>query len=491
VPLASGNSARPSAPRPTDDDVAPADRGARLAAAVALAALVCGAAVGLVAYRQLGPAGRFTAGIVAFTGFAVVFTPRVRPFALTRRRVLVATAFLVAVAVLTPPRGSHDVWSYAMYGRILSVHGANPFTRVPAEFTGDPFLHLVSVGWRHTASVYGPVFVGFAGFVTAVAGSSALASRLLFQGVEAVALFGVLWVLWRRTRSPAALAFVGLNPVVLIVVNGGHNDLLVGLALLGGTVLLAGGRPRLAGVVLALGALVKLVLLLPIGALVFWAWRRRGSRAALEVGTTAGGLVVGAYVLAGGTRALAPLLHARGQHSRSSVWQLAVRWLAHPSARLGHGVAATVGDLALVTISVLAVLLVVRGTRSGQALRLATATSAAVLAGAVALAYLLAAWYVLPWYSAWSLPVLALVWNSRVAFIGAAQAAVIGVAYTAPLAVGGILGAAFRVYAQTLVPIALLIALVALARFGRRGRLDDPVGAMHAPLTSASAGSAA
>ena len=204
---------------------------------------------------------------------------------------------------------------------------------------------------------------GLAGVGTALAGPSALAVRLFFQGLEAAALAGVLWIVWQRTRSPAALAFVGLNPAILIVINGGHNDLLVGLALLGGLVLLADGRPRLAGVVLAMGALVKLVLLLPIAALVFWSWHRRGSRVALEVGSTVGALVVGAYALAGGPAALAPLLHARAQHSRSAVWQLAVRWLLQRSARWGPGVASTIGDLALVTIALVAVVVVVRVRR--------------------------------------------------------------------------------------------------------------------------------
>ena len=486
--LASGDPARPLL-LPARSAAAPADRGARIAAVLALAALVLGGTAALAGYRDLGPAGRFASGVVAFAGFAALFAPRVRPYALTRRRVLVATAFLVAVAVVTPPRGSHDLWSYAMYGRILSAHHTNPFTRVPADFAGDPLLHLVAVGWRHTASVYGPVFVVLAGVGTALAGPSALAVRLFFQGLEAAALAGVLWIVWQRTRSPAALAFVGLNPTVLIVINGGHNDLLVGLALLGGLVLLADGRPRLAGVVLAMGALVKLVLLLPIAALVFWAWHRRGSRVALEVGSTVGALVVGAYALAGGPGALTPLLDARAQHSRSAVWQLAVRWLLQRSVRWGPGVASTIGDLALVTIALIAVVVVVRATRSGAAPGLRPEMGAAVVAGAAVVVYLLTATYVLPWYSAWSLPVLALVWRSRVAVIGAVQAAVAAMAYTAPIAVGGPLGGAFRVYARTLAPLIVLIALVVLVSSARRDRLAEPRRAGPGPVTYAPAGS--
>jgi len=106
---------------------------------------------------------------------------------------------------------------------------------------------------------------------------------------------------------------------------------------------------------------------------------------------------------------------------------------------------------------------------------------AAVVAGTAALVYLLTAAYVLPWYSAWSLPVLALVWRSHVGVLGAVQAAVAALAYLAPIAVGGALGGAFRGYARTLAPLLVLIALVVLVSSARRGRLGEPFGAARRP----------
>ncbi len=449
-------------------------RGGRFTAVVALSGLTAAAAAGLIAYSPLGPAGRVMAAGVAFGAYAALFSPRVRR-GLTAPSVLAAIALLVAVAVVTPPRGSHDVWSYAMYGRILSVHHGNPFTQVPAAFPHDPLLHLVGMGWRHTASVYGPGFVALAGIVTSAAGSSPLATRLLFQLVEALALAGVLALVWRRTRSAAALAFVGLNPLVLVVVNGGHNDLLAGLALLAGTLLLVERRPRLAGFVLALGALVKLVLLLPIVALVVWAWRRREGRAAVEVAAASGTTLLVAYGIAGGTAALAPLLHARGQHSRASLWQLPVRMVLQQSGRPAHGAFAAVGDVALVTIAVVAALVVLGVTRGApRRAPHADLAGAAVVAGAVMVVYLLAASYDLPWYSAWALPVLALAWRSRAAVVGALQTVLVGVAYAAPLATSGWFGSAFRVYARVVVPVVAVVALGVLVRAARRDRLPAP-----------------
>src|SRR5437667_45662 len=86
-------------------------------------------------------------------------------------------------------------------------------------------------------------------------------------------------VLGLRARSAAALALLALNPVVIVsVVNGGHNDALVGLGVLGG-VLLAERRPLVAGLVLGAAALIKAAALLPLAVVAVWVWRRRGWRA--------------------------------------------------------------------------------------------------------------------------------------------------------------------------------------------------------------------
>ena len=91
--------------------------------------------------------------------FGGLFVGPIRDAILTKSRIVVAAGALLVVAVVIAPVG-HDIWSYAMYGRIVSVHHASPYTHVPADYPHDPLLHLV--GWRRTPSVYGPGFVGLA-----------------------------------------------------------------------------------------------------------------------------------------------------------------------------------------------------------------------------------------------------------------------------------------------------------------------------------------
>ena len=344
--------------------------------------------------------------VVAFGTFGALFFPKPRA-RLTARRVLFVSALLVAIAVIAPPAGSHDIWSYAMYGRLVSVHHVSPYTHVPADFTRDPLLHLVARGWRHTGSVYGPGFVAVSAIGTGFTGSSELATRLFFQLLEAAALAAALLVVWRRTRDPVALAFIALNPALILVVNGGHNDIVVGLALLVGALLLADGRPRLAGLVLAAGALVKLIVLLPLGSLLLWTWRGRGPRPSLEAGATAGTVLLAVYVASGEADALGPLLHATKQHSRSSLWHLTTQWLAEPLSVARSTLFRIESGAALVVVATVVVFVVFRMTRRGSSLSYEPSTGVIVAATAV-LVFLIAGSYILPWYSAWALLPLAL-----------------------------------------------------------------------------------
>src|SRR4051795_8332078 len=93
------------------------------------------------------------------------------------RRVAWSGAVVLVAAILVAPHDSNDLWSYAMYGRILSVHHASPWIVTPAHFPGDPFLAHVARGWRHTTSIYGPVFELLAASITRIAGDATTAVR--------------------------------------------------------------------------------------------------------------------------------------------------------------------------------------------------------------------------------------------------------------------------------------------------------------------------
>ena len=105
-----------------------------------------------------------------------------------------------------------------------------------------------------------------------------------FQLTAAVAIGIALWLLWRETHSTAALALVGLNPAVAgSIVNGGHNDAMVALGLLGVVLLLsAGATPPPAGCSRA-AVLVKISIGFAVLPLVLWTATRYGKRDVLRL----------------------------------------------------------------------------------------------------------------------------------------------------------------------------------------------------------------
>jgi hypothetical protein len=321
-----------------------------------------------------------------------------------------AMAVVFAIAIAVPPRGSHDLWSYVMYGRTVGVHHASPYLHPPSAYPHDPFLHLVASGWRGTKSVYGPLFTGVSAVLTKLAGASALRARLAFQGLALLGVVATLGLLWKETRSVRTLAFVGLHPAVATaIVNGGHNDGLVGLAVLLGAVLVGRRRHTAAGVVVGLGILVKASAVFGILGIAVWSFGR-GRRQTARFLTMAALTTAAGYLPAGGA-ALRTVSGAAGRTSRASVWD---------PLRSFPGL---VGAAAVVTVVVLAV---------AGALRFRSQALSSLSATAAMGAYLFAGAYVLPWYSAWALPSAGLARRSWLAQLVAVHSAILVAAYELP-----------------------------------------------------------
>ncbi len=399
---------RGDAPEPSPDQ---AHRGSRPGdpprPAGARAALVTAAAAGGIALL-LVVERRLPIGVT----FAALALPPLAWFTFARAerggircdpRVLVAAiGGLLLLAVALPPRGSLDLWSYVMYGRMVSHHASSPYLHVPNDFRTDPFFHRVATGWRNTPSVYGPVFTAVAALGSFLAGGSALAARLFHQGLAAIAVVVALRLIWTRTRSTAALALLGLNPLVIVsVVNGGHNDALVGLALLGATLLATTDRPGSAGVCVALGALVKVTALLAAPVLLVWIAYRVGRRAAANFAVATAVTVALGYAIAGWA-AVTTIGTNGGMVSRASLWDLPLTWAGARNRLVPGGWNPHWTDAAA-AVSVLlvgAIVLVVAWRRRRDA-EPAEAVALALCA------YLVFGMYVLPWYVIWMIPVAA------------------------------------------------------------------------------------
>jgi hypothetical protein len=364
---------------------------------------------------------------------------------------------LLALAVSLPPGGSHDVWSYVMYGRIFEHYHVSPYTHVPRDFPHDPFYRLV--GWRETPSVYGPAFVAVAALGSALAGNSVLDARLFHQLLTASAIGVACFLIWRRTKSPAALALLGLNPLVVVsVVNGAHNDALVGLAILGAALLVEDDRWRAAGVVLALGALVKVTALLALPALALFAAHRRGRRAASTVVTTTAAAVAVGYAVAG-PAAIRALGATRGLMTRTSVWRL-------PRLLLTSNGGVDIGEtrLAWTTVFTLLGFAAIAATAVVVAWRRRAAGHPSDAVTFALGAYLVVAVYVLPWYAVWAIPIACYRTRRATAALVAGLSAYLLAAYTLKeRALPGLVGPGWSWLNVSVGPLVALVAFFVVA----------------------------
>jgi hypothetical protein len=406
-------------------------------------AAVVGGAVALAALLVAGPGLSWTPTcLLLLVAYGCLVLALRGGVLLDRRLVVVLGAALLLLAVIRPPTQSHDVWSYVMYGRTVSVHHQSPYLHGPADYASDPFLARVAPIWRDAPSVYGPAFTWWSALITTVAGSSALVARLGFQLTAAVAVAICAFVVHRRRPDDASgLALLLLNPLIVIsLVNDAHLDALIALALLTAVVLLEARRPVLAGVALGLGLLVKLSLGVALLGLGLWMILRRvGWRIAAAVFLTAA-LVVGAgYAVGGGRAALEPALNATGRVSSDSVWAPLYRSEAEPISMPGgkhHDTAAgkRISKQAGVLVLVLLAGMVWAFASEGLA----------VAAAAGPLAYGLAAAYVYPWYTAPVFPLLGQRRRRRFLIVALVQAASLQIASAA--------GRRFTVYAPARYP---------------------------------------
>jgi alpha-1,6-mannosyltransferase len=362
--------------------------------------------------------GAIAALTVMFVSYAVVVAASTQ---LSARAVLIAVVVLHAVVLLGPPLVSTDVFSYQAYARLGSVYAYNPYINGPHAIALDHLYPYIGAKWIHTPSVYGPVFTAFSYLLASL---TIATSVFAYKSIAAVASLALVAVVWRCARlrdiNPVrAAALVGLNPLlVLYGVGGGHNDLLMLLAVAGSIWALLASRERTGGALMMVAIGVKLTagLLLPF---VFAAGgpRRGRPRRDLLVGAGVGFALIAALSFAVfGSGAFHLLATVRQSQSEGD-------WKSIPgviSARLGMPTVGHISQYLLAALFVTICVWLVRRVWQG-------ATDWIDGAGWATLALLIASSSFLPWYVAWMLPLAALghdrrLWRMAIVMTGVVQA---------------------------------------------------------------------
>jgi alpha-1,6-mannosyltransferase len=378
--------------------------------AIGLVAVIIGAtSVLLISAPDLGPYPLLALLLASFAALALLLGLEALRRSLSIGAVLAASGALLVGSALAPARSSDDLWTYAMYGRAIVEHHENPYVHPPSDFPGDPILEHVNPWFRDRTARYGPGFIGITAAMAVGAGDHPLPTRLAYQMLAALAVFVALVLIGRRTRSPAAVAAVGLNPVTAyVVVNGGHNDALIGLAVLGGVLLATRGRQVPATLAFTAAALIKATAGFALVAYLAWLAYQRGPRAVLRAAGVAVGVTFVMLVVFGFGNVIGTLLEARESILPHSPWTLFASGGIRKAFGYGYEELGSLGHLSTVgnvTALVIGAIFVVSRIRDTNPLY--------VIAGAL-LAYLFVSVYTAPWFAAWVLPVVALRWRWRV-----------------------------------------------------------------------------
>ena len=358
---------------------------------------------------NLGSAGLIVVMVVMFASYlaSVAAAPRLSPLL-----VLGAIAALHALMLLAPPLVSTDVFSYQFYGRIGGMYGVNPYLAGPHALYLDPLYYYIGQKWVYTPTVYGPLFTGLSYLLAPL---SIPANVFAYKAVAAVSSLGVVALVWNGARLRGidplkAAALVGLNPLVVVYgVGGAHNDLLMLIPLLAGVVLLLqrgdrlGGaqrRERLGGASIVLAAAVKLTagLILPFALAGARGSARRVPRRELLIGAGAAGAALVAFTVA--------MFGTGPLHLPATIEKVQANgnWQSIPGfigTRLGLG---TVGHPVALILGVLFALALAYLLWSVWQDRLDWIAGA----GWAAVALLVTAGSLLPWYAAWLMPLAAL-----------------------------------------------------------------------------------
>jgi hypothetical protein len=331
--------------------------------------------------------------LAASAGAFVAYT--VGLWLLRRRSPRVLAVATLALAIQLAPLAaplllSTDAWTYWGYGRIASVHDANPYESEPADFPNDPAFPFIGTEWHETTSVYGPAFTLASEPLARAAGDSEDAAAWIYKSVAALSLCAAAALAARlSSRASFAWAFVGWNPLLALhFAGGGHNDAWMVALVLAALALTATGRRGTAGVAWVAAIAVKWVpvVLLPLHAL---AERKRGRR-------------LGYLGLAGAAIAIAAV----------ATWRYDLSWLGALGPLAGNAGEGTSFAIPrrLETIGVpygLAVGLLVAAFGVAYLLLAREAWRGRARLGLTACLLLLATPYLVAWYVVWAAPLAA------------------------------------------------------------------------------------
>lgn len=450
------------------------------------------------------------AGVVlTAAGLALCFLAARAGWVFRPRLLLVAGMIATAAFALMPPVGSADHLNYAAYGR-MAVTGNDPYATTARDLPADPVTRAVQ-DWKDTPTVYGPIATAQQTLASLIGGTSVRLTVFVMSFTNALAFLAAGLLLYRTARGDPGRELRSVllwtaNPLLLFeLVGGAHNDVLAIALAVAGLVVFALPEPLprkpgtgralsrcvFAGALIGAGAAVKINVAIagggPALVLVHEWWRARTSAgggpsglartvARLAALAASAAAITGLAYLMAGPHSLDQLSRASKSVSLATPWHL----VAGATGGLIVTVSRRTVQIGSALLTLLLAVLLLRALPDKASRRTGHAGDETFrITAALALAWLFAAPYALPWYDGLGWAAIALLAWSGFDWLLLARTSVLALAYLpardpklAGLPHG--LGWLITVVRAQLTPWALTLILTALiaaaARWSRRAR---------------------
>lgn len=118
---------------------------------------------------------------------------------------------------------SSDIFNYLTTAKVLLKYHENPYIVMPIEFPNDS--NLLFTHAANKIALYGPVWIALSSVPYFLGFGNVLLTLLNFKILAVLFYLGLIWVIFKLTRSNLSIILFALNPLIIIeTLVGNHND---------------------------------------------------------------------------------------------------------------------------------------------------------------------------------------------------------------------------------------------------------------------------
>ena len=164
--------------------------------------------------------------ISVFFGFYLYFLSLVHKKILTIKFVIVVILLSIPLLFSYPAMLSYDLFNYQATAKVIYHYGENPYLVMPIELAGDPMLLFTRAANKY--ALYGPLWIVLTGVPYMSSFGNFIIQLFLFKFFVGLFYVGVVFLLYKLSKSVFTVVFFAMNPLVLIeTFMSGHNDIVM------------------------------------------------------------------------------------------------------------------------------------------------------------------------------------------------------------------------------------------------------------------------